>query len=704
MVEVKREDITLSDWTKGISVDEFAWGSYFFWDNISSGYSTKGFELGYWVRKTAINNREDWYSVALAQVGSGWLATFTRDGKIELNEKWNSLIGTGDDNRGWALYSFFKPWTLGDWYLNGLRYWDYLIGIYRGRIDVIDYNNLFDPDDEILTNTDMSDSTWWTLGTGWSTTDDGLVHESWETGTLTSDITSAWLTNTDYCRLAIKISGWTHWALDVTIWNNTETCNDQCDWWLVENLKGAGTTTTLTITPTEDFDWVIRYINLHKYNNSSVKTYSIDYSDVNAKRPALIWEWDLYIGNANKVNIVSLTDWWVVTKRLIDANYTIVDITQQAWNLIIWATDWADSRQYYWNGVDAVATEVIEWKWLIIQDVAGTETISYVLTTSGATSGTITGYEYRLYAVSWYQRSLIASKLFDTWSDDYVDGERYNANKKFDFNDVRNVNSMKVFLDSLYIPGADGLYKYGNDIWGLGNAWIRPVRYDTWATQIVLGQSGHFLGIGLTASNVNYISRVDNRIYASHWYLVTTSIYRDRLSTRKSLEKLKIWYKNVASSVGNIKLYIIADDNYFWRFAPTSTPTTRPAVWDVYEVANDTTARVISVADGIITLVTVENGGSYNNQANTTLTKVSWEWDDSIAVGYNFDNMCLVKTIESANQCYGSDFIFGKDFVKNNIPYRHKIQFVIELNSNDSKLSPEVYELSIHADIDDVVL
>jgi hypothetical protein len=66
--------------------------------------------------------------------------------------------------------------------------------------------------------------------------------------------------------------------------------------------------------------------------------------------------------------------------------------------------------------------------------------------------------------------------------------------------------------------------------------------------------------------------------------------------------------------------------------------------------------------------------------------------------------MCLVKTIESANQCYGSDFIFGKDFVKNNIPYRYKIQFVIELNSNDSKLSPEVYELSIHADIDDVVL
>lgn len=45
MVEVKREDITLQDWTKGISADEFAGGSYFYSEAISSGYNTKGFEL-----------------------------------------------------------------------------------------------------------------------------------------------------------------------------------------------------------------------------------------------------------------------------------------------------------------------------------------------------------------------------------------------------------------------------------------------------------------------------------------------------------------------------------------------------------------------------------------------------------------------------------------------------------------------------------
>ena len=88
---------------------------------------------------------------------------------------------------------------------------------------------------------------------------------------------------------------------------------------------------------------------------------------------------------------------------------------------------------------------------------------------------------------------------------------------------------------------------------------------------------------------------MDNRIYTAWGYLVTESIYWDKLSTRKALEKLKIGFKNVASSVGGIKIYAIVDDNYFWRFRPTSTPSTRPSVGDVYEVAHNTTAEVIAV-------------------------------------------------------------------------------------------------------------
>ena len=106
----------------------------------------------------------------------------------------------------------------------------------------------------------------------------------------------------------------------------------------------------------------------------------------------------------------------------------------------------------------------------------------------------------------------------------------------------------------------------------------------------------------------------------------------------------------------------------------------------------------------MITFRTTENKGSYPDLANTTLTKVSGTGDNSISVGYNYDNMCLIKTIESEQQEYGSDLIFGKNFVNNYIPFWHKIQFVIELSSNDNFLSPEIYEISMNSDITDVTL
>jgi hypothetical protein len=72
----------------------------------------------------------------------------------------------------------------------------------------------------------------------------------------------------------------------------------------------------------------------------------------------------------------------------------------------------------------------------------------------------------------------------------------------------------------------------------------------------------------------------------------------------------------------------------------------------------------------------------------------------------NYDNMCLIKTIETENQEYGSDLIFGKDFVDNYMPYWHKLQLVIELNRSawNSYRTPEIYELSMVSDITDVTL
>lgn len=122
-------------------------------------------------------------------------------------------------------------------------------------------------------------------------------------------------------------------------------------------------------------------------------------------------------------------------------------------------------------------------------------------------------------------------------------------------------------------------------------------------------------------------------------------------------------------------------------------------------MAHQTKAEVIDVdkTNNLITFRTIENLGSYLGVSNATLTRVSGDGDATITpTGY--DNMCLLKTITSDQQGYGSDLVFAKDFVKNYMPYWYKIQFVIELNSSDYNLTPEIYEISIRSDITDVTL
>ena len=96
------------------------------------------------------------------------------------------------------------------------------------------------------------------------------------------------------------------------------------------------------------------------------------------------------------------------------------------------------------------------------------------------------------------------------------------------------------------------------------------------------------------------------------------------------------------------------------------------------------------------------------SKAKQYLTKVTWNGDASIDTNNNYDNLVFLKSIQSDNQEYGSDFVFWKDFVDNYIPFWHKIQFVIEITkTNESyqrKRSPEIYELSFVSDITDTVL
>ena len=710
MVDIKRQDITLQDRTKWISADEFAWGSYFYSESIQSWYSTKWFRLWQYIDSSLLNERSTWYPVAVCPCIWSMLANtspntvfFCQDGRLEME-------GTLNGSSSWAWWEW---WWWAVFVMSGGATWnwgfvsgDYALAFATTYITKIKFKDTYSLTWQTITNPDFSGGwTWWTIGTWWTITDDGAEHTPWDTWTL---VTSANAYDDGRGRIAVKISNCTAWSVTINLnWYNTTTATGK-NWWFTGyclNLV-SWNSYTITITPTSNFNGTIEVVNFNVFKSASYD--SIMWLTSASRHLAVEWGGDIYISSWNTIDVLSTVDRTISTsKQLIAADEEIVALSQQADSLIIWATNGKDSHQYYWNGVDNIATEVIAWKWQVIKWVANTETICYVLAWVGNSSA---WYAYRLYAVSWYQRNLIASNAYKVQSSQW-NLEHYHPSKKFAFNDVQWPESMCMFMDNLYLPWCDGIYQYWQTIPWLAPSWSRPINYQNWADRLFVYQSGAKLCFTYRYNQTNYYASAVNERYAPYWYLVTDSLYRDKLWTRKALEKIKLSYKSIPSTDGNIKIYAIVDDDYFWRFDVTWV-TNRPALWDVYEVAEDTTAKVIDIqktssSAWTITFATVENGWSLST-AERYLTKVSGDWDASLSTNYNYDNMCLIKTIETPTQCYGADFIFWKDFVNNYIPFWHKIQFVVELTKfptyrNDYR-TPEIYELSFVSDITDVTL
>ena len=713
MVEVKREDITLSDWTKWISADEFAWGSYFYADSIQSWYSTKWFKLWPKAIVNSLNERTQWYPIALCPCAKSMLVdtpnfiAFTRDRTLEMGGTLNWSTQWEWWDAGWG--AIWQEWTVVNrcwWFV----FWEYALVFTETTAKKIKYTDTYDIEYwQTITNPRFENSaSGWTVWSGWTLTDDWMEHETWETWTLevTAPCDADW-----WGRFAIKITNCTAWnvvlhqsktntdAITTQSWRNgwfVGTAN-----WMVDEENN-----TITITPSSDFDWTVEAVNFHVYKSASVSSISWLTS---ANKHLAIERWgDIYITSNNTVDILSTLDWTVSdSKEICRKDEEIVAITQQGDSLIIRATDWIDSRQYYWNWVDSVASECIRWQWQIIKAVTWTETLSYVLAWTWANT---VWNAYRLYSVSGYQRSLIASNAYKVQPASW-NLEHYHPSKKFAFNDVQWPESMCVCLDNVYVPWCDWIYRFGQIIPWLWNAWSRPIKYENGADRLFLIGDGWVPMFTYRLDQKQYYVEIREDQYADKWYLVSDSLYWDKLWTRKAIEKLKLWYKSIPSVAWNINIYAIVDDDYFWRF-DVNNVTSRPEIWDVYTVAANTDAEVIKVNKiaakrGEITFRTVSNWWSLE-RANRYLTKVSGDGDASIDTNNNYDNMCLIKTIETEKQEYGADLIFWKDFVNNYLPYWHKIQLVIELTkknvSQNDYRTPEIYELSMTSDITDVTL
>lgn len=677
--------LTLNDWSLWISADEFVGGSFFYAEWIDSTSNSKRFKLWPRVVGNNINARSDWEIIA-ARSANNNLYTFSEDWYIEAKDTYNEYNPSVTAG-GW----FWKRTT--DWYVNWISIGnDELWGITADKIDVITTTtDLFGTN--LVTTPDLTSGTGWTVGTGWTLWASWAQHDDWDwTDTLVQAITT---TSGKYYRITIATLNVFAWSCEVKRWSTVLwTITSDSRFWTMYSPVASWASTNLTFTPTDTFNWDIVYVNVNEYDDAKLFPDKVTITSA-ASHPALLWQWDVYIGSWASIDIVNTTLYDVQTVNIIDEWYTIRSITQIWWSLIIWASDGNNSKQYYWNGVDEVASEVIDRKWMNITNAVSDETKSYVNTAQASRT--------RMYITNWYQRQCIAKNDYN-WRTVEWSKNLYYPNKKFNFYNY-NSNSLVIMNEKLYATSYGWIYTYWSDIPWLPSVWNKPIINDP---TVSLNQYCIWTHLGVIyysykASGVNILGEVRNYNNCTTGYLVCNPTIRDNLSTKKALNKLNIWFKNVDSTIGNIKIYAIVDDDYFWTLSVTGITVT-PIAWAVYNVWTNTKAEVISTSItgwvGTITLKTTDNIANYPWNELSTATKVSWTGDTSITVAW-FTNMCLIKTITSDQQGYWEELIFWSSFVDTHMPDRHKIQLVVELNSSNSNVSPEVYDISLSSDIVD---
>lgn len=702
--------IELNTRNLGMSVDEYAGWSFFYSEWIQTHHSTKGFRLWKWITETQINNRTNGDIVAIDAIYDSALygdyyrpLYFTKDWCLEA---YVDRVGSPSSyfwDYWWPIYRQQNSVTI----INGICIWDYIVLVYPTGIHLITRaatGNFWIIWDNIVTSPDFSDAWDWTVWANRTLSASWATHTAWSTAVLSQVIPTS---NTKKYRVVIKHTK-TAWSISVKFDAGTAHGFSWTDEYIITSpITAAGDNQTLNIVPSSDYNWTIELIQINEYV-ATIEEWKITTLQNYSSHPLLFSMWTLYVASGSQIEMISTTTWTEdSTKLLIDSTYTIIAMTQVWQNILIWATDGKDSKQYYWDWVSDVAQEVIDWKGTIISAAVSDETTSYV----------VTGWKWfrpKVYMVDWASRVMIAGKQYD-WSNNGTEWTWYHPSKRFNFY-VDSPKAITIWWKNLYIPTKWCVYTFGTDIALMDRSWDNSIKYTTALDKPIQVMSVVEDIPYLTyqklvwATTYNMSGIVTDRKPTESWYLVTNPIFWDSFSSVKDITKLRIWYKNVPSTNGDIKVYAIVDDYKFWTFT-VSWVTTTPSVWDTYKIWSSTVIVNMEVIStditgwaGTITLKTTNNlrWAPYSLLETGTLIKLAWDGDSTITYTY-FNNMVLLKTITSDEIEYWNALIFWKDFVDTHMPKRHKFQLVVELSSDLDwyGVFPEIYEINLLADITD---
>lgn len=675
--------IVLNNRTLWMSADEYAGGSFQYAQNINISKNTKSFRLADHMETTIMTSRDTYYVALLSNSLLGWVI-ISKDWYIEstlyFNER-NTKLAEGSYVLWGSIYNVTYS------YYNAIKIWTKNICIWATTVDVFTWDLtdirlwLVDVTAELVTTPALTSDTWRTVWAGWTTWSTGAVHSSW-TATLTQNITVD--SGVEY-RVAIKSSWCTTWSCVVSLWWTTvATITSTSPLRSMWKRTTASTSEALTFTPTTTFNWTIHYASVLKYNASKIEIGKATISNSLYHPVVHIWEY-LYVGSGAKLDSIDLVSYSVDTYSLIEASYSIVWIHEVWQSLVIFATDWEDSKQYYRDKVSDAPSEVITRKDKKITNTKSDWVYIYVMCE--------TDYRSQLYIVSWYTKTLVAQGK-DNYADFWQDKEAYRIAHRNDFYS-KYPNAMGYINNKAYIPAYNWVYTYWYDTPWMKAALTKEFVLDCetisvaesvlWLTHLLYQTKTTPVTVNLTT-----IREYDNIVWS--WYVISNPILWDNFWTSKQLNHFRIWYI-IPEATSKIDIYISANKFFFRTFYATTTIA--PSEWDTYTDVNWNMYKVISLDSTTISCI-VDNLVDSQFTANGTLTRNNWNWDATITYT-DSDCFVKVKTITATKYTIWNELIFWQEFLDAYMPNWNVIQLKIKLTSATATWTPEVFDIPVLA-------
>lgn len=421
--------------------------------------------------------------------------------------------------------------------------------------------------------------------------------------------------------------------------------------------------------------------------------------------------WNGWLHNIHELTLVN---WSLVYEQFVTINlgYDIRYMTN-IWNqIIIYASDWTNGKQYFWNWVSDTFDRVIDWYDKPILWWVTLNNIDYVIV------GTWKRRE--MYVVSGYQ----PQKMY--WTDINVQNR---TKEKFFFDTEQwSADIFETIWETIIIPGEDCFYKYWDNKIGLPKNIVRNELF--WLVNFIYYNDANWSYLTFWTQTSNYTWNFEyllteiflwqptpnSTIYPTErvWTLEWLKYIWDSFSQEKSAVKVRVWYKLPKTDTQNTSLNIYArtGDKYYANFYTYEynwgSYTTAPSVWDIYsfdwvnwEVYDITIKKDNSwTANKALWLIihcktTAEYEWDKEWVFRWTLTKVSWAGQASFLFSRSDFGYKLLKKITDTTKY--SDTFNLKDKMPS-VKF-NEINFKVDLITTDPTITPVFYDLILLHDI-----